>query len=245
MNELTPSGSPLKYKKPDILVATFEQVMTKALRLISMRALTRAELRTKLRNARFPLPLVQAVIEDCIRLRYINDDELITPYIQSLLSQGYGRQKIIQNLKKRGFSPELIQKGEESMDDTTALTRAFERKSKTLMHTDSREKALMKATRYLVGRGFSTGIIRNFLKTQDCFNALPRECTLQQVKRSIKKNKPQPLVDSQTLLQKNKAKLEREPDVYKRKQKAFRLLVSHGTDFDAAKTAIDDFFKNN
>ncbi len=239
VNEAT--NLPLKrYVPPTIKVATFEMVMTKALRLLSGRALTRAELRSKLQTARFPSQLISAVIADCERLRYLDDNEYIKVFCEGQLLQGYGVKKIALKMKQKGLAETLIQSTLENVKDDEAMSRAYQSKEKIFLTAKSYQQAIQKAMRYLVGRGFASSKVRDYLRMQSALKTLPSEMQIQrEKKKTVLEKTASKKVDVKVLLKKCEVRYAREQDPYKRKQKVFRYLVSHGVDFELAKEVLD------
>ena len=81
-----------------------------ALRLLDQRAHTEHELTTKLRQRQFPAPVIAEVLNDFRRLKLVDDLTFARLLIEEKQrgSLAAGRAKIIQELRKRGVSQELL-----------------------------------------------------------------------------------------------------------------------------------------
>ncbi len=80
----------------------------KAYRLLALRAHSEKELRAKLRGGGFAEPVVEAVIEKCRELGYLNDGNYARQRARDLaVNRLAGDRRIAFDLRERGISEEL------------------------------------------------------------------------------------------------------------------------------------------
>ncbi len=141
--------------------------LEKAIKLLSLRALSEAELTRKLRDAGFPTAEITETIEVCRSRRYIDDAMLAEDYTSLLRMRNTGSRLIKQKLIKRGLGKEIIDRElpEESSEsaEREAAMRALDYKWRMLSRESDLRKKREKAFRYLAGRGFPPGLIFELL----------------------------------------------------------------------------------
>ena len=141
--------------------------LEKAIKLLSLRALSEAELTTKLRDAGFPGDEIAETIEVCRSRRYIDDSMLAEDYTSLLRMRNTGSRLIRQKLIKRGLGKEIVDRelpevSSESAELEDAM-RALDYKWRMLSRESDLRKKREKAFRYLAGRGFPPGLIFELL----------------------------------------------------------------------------------
>jgi regulatory protein len=149
----------------DILDAgRYRNAMNLAVRLLTRRRHTHAELSRKLRSRGMDAQTVAAVMAECERLGYVNDQDAALMYVEELKSKGYGRRHVRLAMKKKGFAADLVDTAlgarylaEEAMD---IAKRMAKKKKKSLSHRASGRKLREKLYRYLSSRGFSADTAR-------------------------------------------------------------------------------------
>jgi regulatory protein len=85
-----------------------------ALDCLSRRALTYYELEMRLKDKGYESTEIKEALVKMEELGYLNDQELALTFAQSRL-QRYSRRRVVQDLQKRGISPEVIEEVLESM----------------------------------------------------------------------------------------------------------------------------------
>lgn len=137
--------------------------MDKAVKLLSRRALSEAELRKKLFDAGFPEDEITDTIEKCRKHRYIDDALLAGDYTALLRERNTGSRLIRQKLARRGLAGEIVDRQLPEDDSETAerdaARRALDYKWRLLAKENDLRKKREKAFRYLAGRGFPPGLI--------------------------------------------------------------------------------------
>ncbi len=149
------------------------QVMKSAIRMLSRRAHSRRELIDKLMAREFRYPAVLAVIKECEKKGYLNDNQMVEDYANELASRGHGDFKIKMKLRSKGLPADMIAEklsalGEESPPEERAA-EALERKMPTLMREQDLRKRREKAYRFLVSRGFNGEAVRKAIEKMEDF----------------------------------------------------------------------------
>jgi len=141
----------------------------KAYRLLARRAHSEKELRAKLRGGGFSEPVVDAVLEKCRELGYLNDGNYARQRARDLaVNRLAGDRRIAFDLRERGISEELARqaiaeaRGEFSQGEAVDRLLGKHSYEAAIAGMDAKEKA--KWVRRLLGRGFPMGLIYKKLK---------------------------------------------------------------------------------
>jgi regulatory protein len=134
-----------------------------ALRILSAREHTVAELARKLNRRGFAEDVVGTVLDECLRLGYLDDRRWTEQTIDRLKRKGCGSRRIRVELAQRGVAGadaearlrEALGSGEEL---AVALATA-RRKWKTLQAEDDPRKRVQRLQRFLHARGFPESVI--------------------------------------------------------------------------------------
>lgn len=221
---------------------TQEKVTEKALRWLTMRPLTAFELNSKLRKTECPAAFAVVAFQLCERLRYLDDSRTAADYAGMLRRQGYGPLRIRMGMKKRGFSAELIMRELElSAESQTekAAELLIARESQFLREEDL-YKRLNKVKSFLIRRGFSTSAasaaVRSCPRLRER-GETPRSSAPWKTGRETGPDAEAAAV----LLEGRRRRLESEPDPRKRREKAWRFLLSKGVSSENIRTALESF----
>jgi regulatory protein len=141
----------------------------RAYRFLALRAHSEKELQTKLRGGGFSETVVEAVIEKCRELGYLNDGNYARQRARDLaVNRLAGDRRIAFDLRERGISEELSReaiaevRGELSQEEAVDRILGKYSKESAIAGMDVREKA--KWMRRLLGKGFPTGLIYRKIK---------------------------------------------------------------------------------
>ncbi|HPR06131.1 MAG TPA: recombination regulator RecX [Denitromonas sp.] len=142
-----------------------ESLKTRALRLLSQREHSRAELTRKLAPHGTPEEIV-ALLERLEDVDLQSDARFAESYVRSRQAR-YGSRRIALDLKQRGVSDDLIAAAldEGSEGDDQARARDVWAKKFGTPPVDAREWA--RQARFLQGRGFGADVIHRILKDRD------------------------------------------------------------------------------
>ncbi len=152
---------------------TFRSALATALRALSVRDHSTAELTRKLTRRGHAPEVVAAVVAECLRLSYLDDTRAAQQAIDRLKRKGCGIHRIRRELALRGLGGEDSEKRlRESLDpgEERSLARHVAgKKWKTLRSEPDPRKRLQRLQRFLHARGFSEAAI---LSVSDDIDAL-------------------------------------------------------------------------
>lgn len=129
-----------------------------------MRILTRRdhsihEIQQKLRLREYPASTIEAVVTDCIRLDYLNDEKAAHNFVLGFKRQGFGPSRIKQKLRAKGLADDLIAAALSKHFDTEEQAHmcrcVLSKKIKTSDSDLNRPQIRKKIHRFLFNRGFS------------------------------------------------------------------------------------------
>ena len=133
------------------------------MRLLASREHSRKELERKLLSKSHAAAEVEQVLDQLAAQGLQSDARYAEAYIHSRIQRGYGPLRIRAELKERGVSGALM--ADYLCDDPDLwrdlLQTAHDRKYGSSRTTDRKEQA--RRARFLAYRGFSSGMIRQFL----------------------------------------------------------------------------------
>lgn len=135
-----------------------------ALRLLTLRERTESELRLKLRRKQFEPAEIDAAIERVRQLGYLDDARFAKGRAEALLSRGrLGPRAVAARLAASGVernqAREAVSNAMSERDELTLAKAALRKKSVDLQDP----KARARAARFLLGRGFSSDVVRRAL----------------------------------------------------------------------------------
>jgi len=149
----------------------FRKVLEKAFRFLRARASSRSVLAGKLKNKGFSGKLIAKALDECERLKVLNDKDFAEYYISSLRARGYGERRIRNSLSQKGIgkelADELLSTDNRPEDDETEKERAekvFNTKLKALKNESDPRKKRDKLCRHMASRGFQADIIYELLR---------------------------------------------------------------------------------
>lgn len=130
--------------------------MAYALRALSMRELSEAELREKLSRRGFPEDLCETVLQTLRGYGYVSDTELAHSLARR---RGVGRRRIAADMRRRGvpeaLGQEVLQERSEDTEAQEAAALLEKHRSRALRAKNPRANAYA----YLARRGFESGTI--------------------------------------------------------------------------------------
>jgi regulatory protein len=141
-----------------------------ALRVLTQRDHSCAELSEKLAARGFPQDQIQWAIDQCLRFHYLDDERFANAYIGQLQRKGYGLHRIQQKLAARGVAGEMMSACLAPFCSDTIQARdcrqAMTKKLKNIRNIGNSPEARVKLHRFLLNRGFSSAIIRRVLEEE-------------------------------------------------------------------------------
>lgn len=143
------------------------QCFRTALRLLGRRDHSAAELAQKLKSRGFRHTTINAVLEECKRLNYLDDERFYVTYSRTLQAKGFGALRVQQMLRSKGVAEELIAPADDDRfsfeAQCTQCRQAVVKKLKTKSLQDVPSVLKPKLYRFLLGRGFAGEVIHRIL----------------------------------------------------------------------------------
>ena len=139
-----------------------------ALRLLTYRDHSCAELAAKLRCRGFSTGQIDRSMEACIRLDYLNDERFTLSYIRQLRRKGFGPKRIQEKLRAKGIDYDMVQKTLISAisqpGQTEDCRQVLVKKMNRSTLSSKTGPSKVKLYRFLLGLGFYPEIIQRVLK---------------------------------------------------------------------------------
>ena len=140
---------------------TISHLTRDALRLLSRREYSRAELKRKLLAKGGELEQIEAVLAQLTADHLQDDDRFVEEYVHSRREKGFGPRRIVAELAERGIeTPPDHCTNEHSEEWLAVLTRTWQKKFSNQRPVDLLTKA--KQTRFLLSRGFAPEQVYRF-----------------------------------------------------------------------------------
>jgi regulatory protein len=145
-----------------------QKAMNAALRLLARRDHTKYEITQKLKARGFDGDVVPAIVAECERLNYIDDERSARLYIRQRRRRGFGINRIRVELKKKGLSSRCLQRvldaASDSIDEHDVAEKALEKKMKAFEREKYPRKRKEKIYRFLQSRGFSESVVSESIR---------------------------------------------------------------------------------
>ena len=141
--------------------------MEKAMRLLSMRALSETELRQRLRGNGYPLRETEDAVAECRRRKYLDDELLAADCAALCRERGLGTRAVLFRLRRRGISAptaEEVLAGEAPDAELEAARRAAGAKLASLERESDPRKRRDKLLRFMASRGFRASTARRIME---------------------------------------------------------------------------------
>ena len=135
--------------------------LNKAMALLAIRPLSERELLEKLRKAGFPDRECDDAIAECVRRRYLDDDQLTEDAVAALRQRNGGAAQIRLRLRRRGLDAEKVSTllDADREEEIAAARRAAEGKLRLLARESDPRKKREKLFRFMIARGFAPGVV--------------------------------------------------------------------------------------
>ncbi len=154
--------SRLAFSKKD----NYTRCMNSAIYSLAMREHSRQELYKKLSHKDFADEVdINALLDELEEKNYLNDERFTECFIRSRSQRGQGANKISNDLRQRGITPQVISQAlnESNIDWHEMAIKQREKKFGKSKPIDYKEKA--RQMRFLSNRGFDAEIIRSICNT--------------------------------------------------------------------------------
>lgn len=149
------------------MTTAYKAALDSALRILTRRDHSAAELRRKLVQRRFEREVIDQVISECRRLNYLDDSRFAKGLIRHIKRKGRGPQHLKQDCRRRGLKGAEIERlligayGEG--EELQIAMRVAAKKLASIGDLEPR-KCREKIYRFLVSRGFSKTVILETLR---------------------------------------------------------------------------------
>ena len=154
--------------------SAYRAALASALRILSVRDHSTAELTRKLARRGYPEDVVGAVLAECLRLSYLDDVRVARQTIDRLKRKGCGIHRIRRELVQAGLSGDkadaCVRESFGPGDERVVALAAAQKKWKTLQSEPDRRKRIQRLQRFLHSRGFSEGTIYAVSDEMDALN---------------------------------------------------------------------------
>jgi regulatory protein len=146
------------------------KALAAALRLLSRRDQTEAELRRKLAKYGYSASAIDTAIERCRDYNYLDDRRFAVERARGLMRSGRGvGSKLAFDLRRRGISEEIaseaIAAATEDFPLETVLQELIEKRFPDFRYADADDSQRRRIISFLQRRGFPIGLIFSALKT--------------------------------------------------------------------------------
>lgn len=149
---------------------SLEQAKEACLRLLAVRARSRAELAQRLSAKGFAAEVIEQSLDRLAEVGLVDDAEFARQWVRQRHSfSGKGRQALAQELRRKGVAPE---EATAALDDITAddeyerATELVRRKLRTLPADLDREKAIRRLVGMLARRGYGHSVAYTVVKAE-------------------------------------------------------------------------------
>lgn len=146
--------------------STYDKIWASALKSISARMMSRADLARKLRQ-KFPDEEghILKILDEMERVQLVNDKRYCEQLIDHLIQRNIGRLKIRLETRKRGLDSDLVESTLMNSDynEEEWVKKALAEKEKTLNEENPRKRK-QKLMMFLQSRGFTNPVIYGVLR---------------------------------------------------------------------------------
>jgi regulatory protein len=150
----------------------FKRARDRALRLLGLRARSRAELQKKLAEREFSKSAIDRVLENLGELGYLDDEAFAVNRARHLaVNRLYGDRKIEEQLREKGIDREAAQAAirevREEFPEMEGIARSAAKKLLGRSIGGLNKKERLALARTLQGRGYHLGLILDYLGKYD------------------------------------------------------------------------------
>ncbi|SHJ73607.1 regulatory protein [Malonomonas rubra DSM 5091] len=144
-------------------------IFATALRLLTGRDRSEAELTAKLKQLGFSASAIDGCLEKCREYNYLNDERYATERARALMRSGKGvGRKVLLDLRRRGIddatAEQALEKIGQEFETDQLLRQQLERKFPGFDYQAANEKQRRRVVSYFQRRGFGLGEIFQVIK---------------------------------------------------------------------------------
>ena len=146
----------------------FKRARERALRLLALRARSRAELQKKLSQREFSKSVIDRVLENLGELGYLDDEAFAVNRARHLaVNRLYGNRKIEEQLREKGIAREAAQAAirevREEFPEMEGIARSAAKKLQGRSIDGLNKKERLALARTLQAKGYHLGLILDYL----------------------------------------------------------------------------------
>ena len=149
----------------------YRKAQSSALRILSHREHSVAELTQKLIRRGHAVDVVQRIIAECLRLNYLDDQRVAQQVLARMKRKGLGIHRVRSELLRKGLAgAEFEHELRESMspvEEQIVAVRVSVKKWESLKHDSDPKKKKLRLLRFLRSRGFSDSVIVEVMAAMD------------------------------------------------------------------------------
>ncbi len=139
-----------------------------AMRILTRRDYSCVELRNRLIDKGYDAEQVEATLNRCLELDYLNDERFATNRAAGLMSQGRAvGYRVLQDLRQRGISEDLAEralaKARETLDEDCLLAEMLTRRFPDFNYNAAPAREKRRVVNFLQRRGFPLSLIMEHL----------------------------------------------------------------------------------
>ena len=142
--------------------------MNTAVRILTHRDHSIYELKQKLQQRGFASQAIDAVIQECERLNYLDEKRTARVYISQLKRKHFGIRHIRMALKKKRLYGTAIEtillESYDTIEERRSAAKLLQKKMKTFNREEDLKKRRDKIYRFLYSRGFNKDIIADLIR---------------------------------------------------------------------------------
>jgi regulatory protein len=137
----------------------------KAIRIIGRRPHSALEVKRKLKEAGYELPVIEWACEKLAEQKYLNDEEFAKMWTDSrIISQRKGRNLVRQELQQKGIHKELVKNAMETINPEDEFTGAMKLAQTKWKQTSGETiEVKRKTAAFLMRRGYTGSIVNKVL----------------------------------------------------------------------------------
>ena len=133
-----------------------------ALRILTRRDHSCAELRNRLKDRGYESELIEETLSRCLDLGYLDDERFATNRAASLMNQGRAvGYRVLQDLKQRGVSDDIaaqaLAKAQETFDENRLLAGLLEKRFPDFCYSSAPAREKRRVISFLQRRGLQLG----------------------------------------------------------------------------------------
>lgn len=165
-----PADTPIGGRTGDDAQGGIEQAKEAALRLLAVRARSRAELAQRLSAKGYPLEVIEQVLDRLAEVELIDDADFARQWVRQRHGfSGKGRRALEQELRRKGVSQEDSAAALDTVtadDEYERATELVRRKLRSLPAGLDREKAIRRLVGMLARRGYGHSVAYAVVKAE-------------------------------------------------------------------------------